>query len=116
MNGKSICFLVLAIGFFAFYQQSPVFTIGVIFILIIGYVAYKRKKKGKFKQSFSYNGRGKKGSYDQLMSLMMVQQFLNDTDSNHGPSNSSKGEPKEEDPADDGFDIKGMILDLLREG
>lgn len=118
MSAKILCFLAVAIGFFAFYQQNQVFTIAIIFVMIIGYVAYKRKKKGKTKSSLLSRNGGKGESYDQLVSLLMVQQFLN-TDEKEASNNNSNNsdDRKEEDPEDldEGFNIKEMIMDLLRE-
>ncbi|TXT57116.1 MAG: hypothetical protein BAJALOKI2v1_540018 [Promethearchaeota archaeon] len=118
MSAKIICFLAVAIGFFAFYQQNQIFTIAIIFIMIIGYVAYKRKKNGKTKSSLLSRNGGKGESYDQLVSFLMVQQFLNhdEKDSRNSNSNNSNARKEEDtEDLDEGFNIKEMILDLLRE-
>jgi hypothetical protein len=124
MSAKIICFLVMVIAFFSFYQQSPLFTLGIIFVVIVGFIAYKRRKgKRKSMGSMISGSHLRSNKFEKILSLLMVQQLMNKEPVNHSPSyrsDSTDGytlpemDNKEEDLGI-GLDVKQMIFDLLEE-
>ena len=122
MSAKIICFFVMVIAFFSFYQQSPIFTLGIIFVVIIGYIFYKKRKNNYKSIRTPYTAQGvRSGKYEKILSLLMVNQLMNtksfSEDSNpssSAPSPTSKDFQYEIDESR-GLNVKEMILDLLQE-
>jgi len=73
---------VLAIGFFMFYQQNPMYAIIMIVIFIAGFIFVKSRKSGSGVLGFL---RGKapqtNNNMDDLITLMMLQQLTNNNNS-----------------------------------
>lgn len=74
--------VVLAIGFFMFYQQSPMYAIIIIVIFIAGYIFIKSRKSGSGVSRFlSGKGSQPNNHMDDLITLMMLQQLTGNTNS-----------------------------------
>ncbi len=103
---------MLAIGFFMFYQQNPMYAIIVIVIFIAGYIFIKSRKSGSGLSGF-LKGKGAQpnNNMDDLITLMMLQQLTN---------NANSELRKFEDPADNEHEkyiekVKQEALALLDE-
>lgn len=122
MSAKIICFFVMVIAFFSFYQQSPIFTLGIIFVVIVGYLFYKKRKNKHKSIRTPYIGQGiHSGKYEKILSLLMLTQLMNtknfSKDSNQSalkPAPTSK-DLKYEGDESNGLNVREMILDLLQE-
>ncbi|MHA2036239.1 MAG: hypothetical protein ACW972_08875 [Promethearchaeota archaeon] len=81
---KGYCYIVLAIGFFMFYQQNPMYAVIVIGIFIVGYVMVKSRKSGKGISGL-FHGKGIQphNSMDDLITLMMLQQLTANSNMRH---------------------------------
>ncbi len=111
---KGMCYIVLIVGFFLFYQQNPIYAIFIIGGFIGVYLFYKSKtsSSGSGIMSFlSGKPNTQDSKIDDLITLMVVQQFLNTPSSNHD-SNISKIEKKK---SSDIEITKQEILRLLEE-
>ncbi len=74
--------VVLAIGFFMFYQQSPVYAIIIIGIFIAGYIFVKSRKSGSGIGGFLKGKSAQPNNHmDDLITLIMLQQLTNNTNS-----------------------------------
>lgn len=77
---KGLILVVLAIGFFMFYQQSPVYAVIMIVIFIAGYVFVKSRKSGSGVFGFLKGKSSQSNSHmDDLITLMMLQQLTNNS-------------------------------------
>jgi hypothetical protein len=109
---KMMCYLVLIIGFIIFYQQNPVYAIIVMAVIIGGYLMIKSKRsqsagRGLFGFMKGNQQQGT-GNFDDLITLMMIQQLLS--------NNSNHGDKKLNDSHEEGVEkIKQEILDLFDE-
>jgi len=127
MSAKIICFFVMVIAFFSFYQQNPLFTLGIIFVVIIGFLFYKKRKSGKRSMGSPYMGQigSRSSKYEKILSLLMVTQLMNTKSFSEGstPSaspNSPTSAPESKDVEYEkeepiGLNVRDMILDLLQE-
>ncbi|MHA2180349.1 MAG: hypothetical protein ACXAAH_02865 [Promethearchaeota archaeon] len=79
---KGYCYIVLIIGFFMFYQQNPMYAIIMIGIFIGGYVLVKSRKSGSGVSGF-FKGKTSQpnNNMDDLITLMMLQQLTNNSNS-----------------------------------
>jgi hypothetical protein len=78
---KAYCYIVLIIGFFVFYQQSPVYAIVMIGLFIGVYLFFKSRKSGRKGGVMGFfTGRNvqQDSRMDDLITLMMIQQLLKD--------------------------------------
>ncbi len=72
--------VVLAIGFFMFYQQSPMYAIIIIGIFIAGYIFVKSRKSGSGIGGFLKGKSAQPNNHmDDLITLMMLQQLTNNS-------------------------------------
>jgi hypothetical protein len=110
---KAFCYLVLIIGFFIFFQQSPVYAVMVIGAIAVGYL-YIKSKRSQSKGGSGFLGLMKgnpqqsPSTFDDLVTLMMIQQLLG-TNTNH------KGEEIDTSHKEHIDLIKQEVLDLLDE-
>lgn len=82
MKIKGLILVVLAIGFFMFYQQSPVYAIIIIGIFIAGYIFIKSRKSGSGISGFLKGKSSQSNNHmDDLITLMMLQQLTNNSSS-----------------------------------
>ncbi len=94
---KGFCYIVLVIGFFLFFQKSPMYAIVIIGIFIGVYLFYKsRTSSGSGVLSFLSGSKNSQDTkVDDLITLMMVQQLMN-TNHNSGNNNSTPQSKDEE--------------------
>ena len=79
---KGLILVVLAIGFFMFYQQSPMYAIIIIGIFIAGYIFIKSRKSGSGIGGFLKGKSAQPNNHmDDLITLMMLQQLTNNSNS-----------------------------------
>ena len=107
---KGYCYIVLIIGFFMFYQQNPMYAIIVIGICAVGYILIKSRKSGSGIAGF-FKGKAPQtnSNMDDLITLMMLQQLTN---------NSNSRIERFEDTANDDREkhiekVKQEVLELL---
>jgi hypothetical protein len=124
MSAKIICFFVMVIAFFSFYQQSPVFALGIIFVVIVGYLFYRKKKSKRKSMGSPYISQGgfRSSKYEKILSLLMVNQLMNSKSlPESSPPTSSlpeKGPSRDlqhEESSSIGLNVREMILDILQE-
>lgn len=110
---KAMCYLVLLIGFFMFYQQSPIYAVIVIGVIMVGYL-YIKSKRSQSKGGSGFLGFMKGNpqqdtrNYDDLITLMMLQQLIG-TNTNHKSEEIDNSHKEHIDT------IKQEVLDLLDE-
>jgi hypothetical protein len=81
---KGYCYIALAIGFFMFYQQNPMYAVVVIGIFIVGYIFVKSRRKGSgsgVSRFLSGKAPQSNSNIDDLITLMMLQQLTNNSNS-----------------------------------
>ena len=79
---KGYCYIVLVIGFFIFYQQNPMYAIIIIGVFIVGYIVVKSRKSGSGIGGFLSGKNSQPNStMDDLITLMMLQQLTNNSNS-----------------------------------
>ncbi|MFX1470623.1 MAG: hypothetical protein ACFFB8_18405, partial [Promethearchaeota archaeon] len=68
---KGLCYIVLIIGFFLFYQQNPVYAV-VIFALFVGvFIFFKSRKSSSSGGIFRFLS-GKKAQQDNRMNDLIT--------------------------------------------
>ncbi|MFW9822411.1 MAG: hypothetical protein ACFFE4_05725 [Candidatus Thorarchaeota archaeon] len=82
MSMKGYCYIALAIGFFIFYQQNPVYAFVIIGVFIVGYLLFKSRKSGLGGSRF-LKGQSSQSTnnMDDLITLMILQQITNNSNS-----------------------------------
>ena len=86
---KGLCYIVLILGFFIFFQQNPLYAIIIIVIGLGVYILFKSRSSNSSKGvlGFLTGAHSQQDSrIDDLITLMMVQQLLsskNDLDINN---------------------------------
>jgi hypothetical protein len=109
---KAFCYLVLIIGFFMFFQQSPVYAVIVIGAIAVGYLYIKSKRSQSSGSGFlglmKGNPQQSTSTFDDLVTLMMIQQLLG-TNTNHKSEEIDTSHKEHIDT------IKQEVLDLLDE-
>ncbi|KKN27155.1 hypothetical protein LCGC14_0867480 [marine sediment metagenome] len=94
---KGLILVVLAIGFFMFYQQSPMYAIIIIGIFIAGYIFVKSRKSGSGIGGFLKGKTPQNNSnMDDLITLMMLQQLTNNSNSRIENIDETKNNEHEE--------------------
>ena len=111
---KGMCYIVLILGFFLFYQQNPMYAIVIIVIFVGVYLFYKSRTSpaGSGITSFLSGKRSPQDNkIDDLITLMVVSQFLNTPSSNHDDRPSTANDKEVSDIEN----TKQEILRLLEE-
>ncbi|MFX0001730.1 MAG: hypothetical protein ACFE9Q_11265 [Candidatus Hodarchaeota archaeon] len=110
---KGLCYIVLILGFFIFYQQNPLYAI-IIIVLFIGLYLFFKSRSSPGNRTFGFLS-GKQSQYDSkidnLITLMMLQQLIKPSNHNHH-SLKNKKEKEREDTIEK---IKKEVLELLEE-
>ncbi|MHA2260750.1 MAG: hypothetical protein ACXACO_22515 [Promethearchaeota archaeon] len=107
---KGLCYIVLIIGFFLFYQQNPVYAIVIIVIFVVGFLFVKSRKSGSGGGFGFLKGKGSQQNnhMNDLITIMMLQQLIGES--------SPKERGNERDLREDQIEkTKQEILDLLDE-
>ena len=109
---KAYCYLVLILGFFMFFQQSPLYAVIVIGAIAIGYLYIKSKRSQHGGSGFlgfmKGNPQQNTRNYDDLITLMMLQQLIG-TNNNHKVQEIDSSHKEEIDQ------IKQEVLDIFDE-
>jgi hypothetical protein len=82
---KGFCYIVLIIGFFMFFQQNPLYAVILIGIFIAAYLYIKSKRAGSSGGVFGFmkgNQQQQNSSFDDIITLMILQQLFNTPGSN----------------------------------
>ncbi|MFW9941330.1 MAG: hypothetical protein ACFFFT_09835 [Candidatus Thorarchaeota archaeon] len=113
---KGLCYIVLIIGFFIFFQQNPLYAVIFIGIFIAGYLYVKSKRAGSSGGMFGFmkgNPQQQNNSFDDIITLMMLQQLFN-TPGTNSPEryNDTNKEKSKEDQIEQ---TKQEVLELLDE-
>lgn len=107
---KAYCYLVLILGFFMFFQQSPLYAVIVIGAIVIGYLYIKSKRSQSGGSGFlgfmKGNPQQNTRNYDDLITLMMLQQLIG-TNNNHKVQEIDSSHKEEIDQ------IKQEVLDIF---
>jgi len=113
---KGFCYIALIIGFFIFYQQNPLYAIGIIVLFFGVYIFYKSRTStsGSGPMSFLAGRPNQQDTkVDDLITLMLVQQLMN---SNHnGENKDSIRNSGKEERIEKIDQTKHKILDLIRD-
>jgi hypothetical protein len=116
---KGLCYIVLILAFFIYYQQNPVFTVIIIIIGLGVYFYFKSRRSNSSSGPFAFFSRqsppNQNKSLEDLITLMMLQQTFNS--SFHSPSSKEKKQNsinKNEDE-DQIEAIKQEVLALLED-
>lgn len=109
---KMLCYLVLILGFFMFYQQNPLYAIIAISVMLGGYLYIKSKRSqsgsgGVFGFMKGSQPQGN-GNLDDLITLMMVQQLI-------GSNNNHKIQEIDTSHKEELDQIKQEVLDIFDE-
>ena len=113
---KGLCYIVLIIGFFIFFQQNPMYAIIFIGIFIAGYLYIKSKRSGSSGGVFGFmkgNPQAQDGKFNDIMTLMMLQQLFNNSGSH--PSERQSDSAKEKSNEEQIEQTKQEVLELLDE-
>ena len=109
---KATCYLVLIIGFFIFYQQNPFYAVIIIGIVIGGYILIKSRRSQSGGTGFlgfmKGNPQQDTRNYDDLITLMMLQQLI-------GTNNNQKVKEVDSSHKEDIDQIKKEVLEILDE-
>ena len=111
---KGLCYIVLIIGFFIFFQQNPVYAVIFIGIFIAGYLYVKSKRSGSSGGVFSFmkgNQQHQDGNFNDIITLMMLQQLFNNSGSQTTEKQNNIAKNNEEQIEQ----TKQEVLDLLDE-
>ncbi len=116
MNMKSMCFVVLIIAFFMYYQTNPVFTIVIVVVALGIYIFYKSKTSGSGSGISRFLSGGapqqENRNMDDLITLVMLQQLFNSSpeERTHGHLNQDLKKTQEDERLEK---IKNEVLELL---
>lgn len=109
---KGFCYIVLILGFFIFYQQNPVYAI-VVIVLFIGVYLFFKSRSSSGRGAFGFlsgNQAQHNNKMDDLITLMMLQQYLSSDETREQRINEKKIDQKANID-----NIKSEVLDLLDE-
>ncbi|TFF90375.1 MAG: hypothetical protein EU548_03315 [Promethearchaeota archaeon] len=116
---KGMCYLVLIVAFLMFYQREPFFSIIIIGAALGLYFLFRARRVGKRGGSRGFLASLLQGTQTQddkvgdLITLMMVQQLLQDNNKSHSINKPQKSQfSKREEEIDQ---TKKEILDLFDE-
>jgi len=77
-----MCYIILIVAFFIFYQQNPVYAIVIIMIFAVGFL-FIRSRKGRPNSGFLGFLKGKQdyqnNHMNDLITIMMLQQLIGDS-------------------------------------
>lgn len=112
---KGLCYIVLILGFFIFFQQNPLYAVITIVVFIGVYLLFKSRSSSSSGGVLGFLT-GNQSQHDRkmndLITLMMVQQLFS-PQNNYDPNNI---DPKKQDQDHHIDKIKNEVLELLDEG
>ena len=109
---KGLCYIVLILGFFIFFQQNPLYAVITIIILVGVYIFFKSRSSKSSRGIIGFlkgNHSQQDSRIDDLITLMMVQQLL--SSQNNSDQNNIKQKRQDQDHYVD--KIKNEVLELL---
>ncbi|NVM34512.1 MAG: hypothetical protein HWN81_02880 [Candidatus Lokiarchaeota archaeon] len=112
---KGLCYIVLIIGFFLFFQQNPLYAVIIIVILLVVYLLFKSRSSNSSRGILGFfkgNNSQQDSKINDLITLMMVQQLFsrqNDPDQNNVIDQKTQDKDQYIDK------IKNEVLELLDE-
>jgi hypothetical protein len=112
---KGYCYIALIIGFFVFFQQSPVYAIVVIVLFVGVYLFFKSRKsggKGGGLGFFTGKNTQQESRMDDLITLMMIQQLMNSPSHPDDPREYGDHERERKNQIEK---TKQEVLDLLED-
>jgi len=113
---KGLCYIVLIIGFFIFFQQNPMYAVIFIGIFVVAYLYVKSKRSGSGGGVFGFmkgNPQHQDGNFNDILTLMMLQQLFNNSGSHTTERQSDI--TKEKSNEDQIEQTKQEVLELLDE-
>ena len=115
---KGLCYLVLIIAFFIYYQQNPIFTV-VIVIIGLGVYFYFKSRKSNSSGTFAFfskrSSSNQNKSMEDLIKFMMLQQILGSPASSTHSREKNDNLMKENDYEEQIEVIKNEVLDLFED-
>lgn len=111
---KGLCYIVLIIGFFIFFQQNPLYAVIIIVIFIGVYLLFKSRSSGSSQGILGFltgNHPQQDSKIDDLITLMMIQQLISPQ---NNPDHNIVDQQKQ-DPDLYVEKIKNEVLELLDE-
>jgi hypothetical protein len=115
---KGLCYLVLIIAFFIYYQQNPIFTVVIVIIGLGVYFYFKSRKlnsSGTFAFFSKHSSSNQNKSMEDLITFMMLQQILGSPASSTHTRAKNDNIIKENDYEKQIETIKKEVLDLLED-
>ena len=114
---KGLCYIVLIIAFFIYYQQNPVFTLVIITIGLGIYVYFKSRKSRSSSGIFTFFSKhspsNQNNKLEDFITLILLQQTLQSFNSpNNKKKNASEKMIKDEEKIEI---VKQEVLALLEE-
>jgi len=113
---KGLCYIVLILGFFLFYQQNPVYAIIIIVIFVGVFLFFKSRSssRGGLFSFFSGAQVQQDNKINDLIMLMMIQQLLNPNEGRN-KSPEYRPEPKKREKKDHIDKLKQEVFEILDE-
>lgn len=111
---KGLCYIVLILGFFLFFQQNPLYAIICIVLFLGVYILFKSRSSQSSRRLFGFlKGANSQqdNRIDDLITLMMIQQLL----SGHNDHNQHNSENTNQDKNEYIDKVKNEVIDLLDE-
>lgn len=109
---KSMCWIIIIIAFFIYFQQNPIYAIIAIAVVAFGYILVKSRRSnskrgllGLLKGSAPQENQ----HLDDVITIMMLQQLTNSYSGRHEDENTTSKRENEVEK------IKQEILELLEE-
>lgn len=109
---KGLCYIVLILGFFIFFQQNPLYAIIIIVIFLGVYILFKSRSSNSSRGVLGFltgTHSQQDSRIDDLITLMMVQQLL--SSQNGHDQNNFEYKKQDQDLHID--KIKSEVLELL---
>ncbi|MFX0034265.1 MAG: hypothetical protein ACFE9I_01330 [Candidatus Hermodarchaeota archaeon] len=96
---KGLCYIVLIIGFFLFYQQNPVYAVVIIALFVGVFIFFKSRKSSSSSGIFRFLS-GKQSEQDNrmndLITFMMIQQLFSSDNASKTPSHNEHEQNQKE--------------------
>ncbi|MFW9989892.1 MAG: hypothetical protein ACFFC3_14670 [Candidatus Odinarchaeota archaeon] len=112
---KGLCYIVLILGFFIFFQQNPLYAVICMVIFLGVYILFKSRSSRSLGSVYRFlTGKNpqQESNIDDLITLMMIQQVV--SSSNNHDYNQPTEDIKSNQQKNAYIDkIKKEVLDLL---
>ncbi|NHJ19642.1 MAG: hypothetical protein EAX91_01775 [Candidatus Lokiarchaeota archaeon] len=110
---KGYCLIAVAIVMLIFFQKEPVYTVIIVGTGLAIYLYYKAKKSGKGVVGSFFSGQqsAQDRNFDDLLTLMMLQQLVSSNPQNNTASKQISEESRKR--RDEIEKTQREVLDLL---